>query len=548
MERIMLFNAMSIRIKAAFGLVLLTLFILIIGGINYQALERLQGNTQLFAGTLMPGQGVVINADRDLYQALTAQQNFLLVQGKGDKAAGYKQDFVDNVQQAKERMEKFLSLLVDYPDVTVQLQSFPELFNAWKSGAEQVFTLAEQGKLDEALTLNNSLEDKFSVLREQYNLAGELDDKLADTLRITSDNMAERSQLWTLGLLGFSVIGGLLLIYFGPKLIVDAIGAVHEKVEDISRGEGDLVSRLPVTSQDELGKLSQGFNRFLDQLQGLIRQLLGDVSCLEESTGGLRQISLQVDHISESQRVQLASLVTAFNEINQAVHDISRHAQLTSDQTHHAQRSATQGMELLNRNVEMNQQLSGSIQDAAKMVAQLADESEKITSVLDVIRGIAEQTNLLALNAAIEAARAGEQGRGFAVVADEVRTLASRTQRSTEDIQKMIASLKQGVQSAVQAMDRGSLQMDETLGMVDKSRDSLAEIQQLVTQVLDMNFQIASATEEQGAVMDEVNRSVSELNSLTEEGAALSGTVMQTGNDLSELAQQLAGRVRQFKV
>ena len=396
--------------------------------------------------------------------------------------------------------------------------------------------------------MHHDLGDKFSTLREQYNLAGELDEKLAETLHQASDEMADSTQFWTLALLVFSLVIGMLLIYFGPKLIVDAILAVYEKVEDISRGEGDLVSRLPVTSEDGLGKLSRGFNRFLDQLQSLIRELLGDVNCLEESTGGLRQISVQVDHISESQRVQLASLVTAFNEINQAVHDISRHAQQTSDQTHHAQSSATQGMELLNRNVEMNRQLSGSIQDAAKMVAQLADESGKITSVLDVIRGIAEQTNLLALNAAIEAARAGEQGRGFAVVADEVRTLASRTQRSTEDIQKMIASLKQGVQSAVQAMDRGSQQMGETLGMVDKSRDSLTEIQQLVTQVLDMNFQIASATEQQGAVMDEVNRSVSELNSLTEEGAALSGTVMQTGNDLSELAQQLASRVRQFKV
>lgn len=544
----MVFNAMSIRIKAAFGLVLLTLFILAIGGINYFALDRLQGNTRLFAGTLMPGLGVVINADRDLYQALTAQQEFLLVQGKGEKAAGYKQDFAENVQQAKERMEKFLTLMADYPEVTGQLQGFPELFSSWLLDAKQVFALAEQGNIAGALTLHDSLKDKFSILREQYNLAGELDEKLADGLRVASDDMAESSQFWTLGLLIFSVIIGLLLIYFGPKLIVDAISAVDEKVDDISRGEGDLVSRLPVNSKDELGKLSRGFNRFLDQLQSLIRELLGDVTCLEESTGGLRQIAVQVDHISESQRVQLASLVTAFNEINQAVHDISRHAQQTSDQTHHAQSSATQGMELLNRNVEMNRQLSGSIQDAAKMVAQLADESEKITSVLDVIRGIAEQTNLLALNAAIEAARAGEQGRGFAVVADEVRTLASRTQRSTEDIQKMIASLKQGVQSAVQAMDRGSQQMGETLGMVDKSRDSLAEIQQLVTQVLDMNFQIASATEEQGAVMDEVNRSVSELNSLTEEGAALSGTVMQTGNDLSELAQQLASRVRRFKI
>ncbi|MGL4206570.1 MAG: methyl-accepting chemotaxis protein [Aeromonadaceae bacterium] len=544
----MLLNSMSIRIKAAFGLVLLTLFILIIGTLNYIALDRLQSNTDTFAAVLMPAQGAVLNADRDLYQALSAQQQFLLVQGKGDKAASYKQDFSENAQQAWDRMQKFLTNMAPYPEVTGQLQHFPTLFNAWKQDGLQVFTLVEQGKLAEAQAMHDALDGKFSVLREQYNLAGELDEKLADSLRVASDEMADSRQSVTLGLLSIAVLMGLVLIYVGPKIIVDSIMAVYLKVEDISRGEGDLVSRLPVTSRDELGKLARSFNRFLDQLQGLIRQLMGDVGSLEASTGNLRQVSLQVDNISESQRVQLASLVTAFNEINQAVHDISRHAQLTSEQTNTAQSSVTQGMALLTRNVEMNKQLSGSVHDAAQMVAKLADESEKITSVLDVIRGIAEQTNLLALNAAIEAARAGEQGRGFAVVADEVRTLASRTQRSTEDIQHMIASLKQGVQSAVQAMERGSSQMGETLGMVDKSRDALAEIQKMVTQVMDMNFQIASATEQQSSVMDEINRSVSELNSLTEEGAALSGTVLQTGNDLDAVAQQLSSRVRQFKV
>ena len=224
----MLFNAMSIRIKAAFGLVLLTLFILAIGGINYFALDRLQGNTQLFAGTLMPGQGVVINADRDLYQALTAQQDFLLAQGKGDKAAGYKQDFAENVQQAKERMEKFLTLMADYPEVTGQLQQFPELFSSWQAGAEQVFTLAEQGNLEDATRLHHDLGDKFSTLREQYNLAGELDEKLAETLHQASDEMADSTQFWTLALLVFSLVIGMLLIYFGPKLIVDAILAVYE--------------------------------------------------------------------------------------------------------------------------------------------------------------------------------------------------------------------------------------------------------------------------------------------------------------------------------
>ena len=544
----MLAQLMSIRVKAAFGLVLLALFIIVIGWLNYLALAKLQGNTDLYAETLMPAQGVVLNADRDLYQALIAQQEFLLVQGKGDKAAGFRKDFDENVQQAKERMEKFLKHMTDYPEITAQLAPFPGLFADWLSGAQQVFALVEQGKLEEAHVLHDNLGDKFSQLREQYNLAGELDEKLAETIKVASNEMADSRQTWTLVLACIAVVMGLVLIYVGPKLIVDSVLAVNDKVDDISRGEGDLVSRLPVTSFDELGKLSRSVNRLLDKLQTLVRQLLGDVDTLETNTGSLRGIASRVDIISESQRAQLASLVTAFHEINQAIHDISSHAQLTSDQTHAAQTCADKGMSLLNRNVEMNQQLSHSVQDAASMVAKLADESEKITSVLDVIRGIAEQTNLLALNAAIEAARAGEQGRGFAVVADEVRTLASRTQRSTEDIQQMIASLKQGVQSAVQAMERGSSQMGETLGMAAQTRDSLAEIQQMVSKVMDMNFQIASATEEQSSVMDEVNRNVSELNSLTEEGAALSASVLAAGHELDQVAQQLSGRVRQFKV
>ena len=544
----MLARLMSIRVKASFGLVLLTLFIVVIGWLNYLALGRLQENTDLYAETLMPADGVVLNADRDLYQALTAQQEYLMVQGKGDKAAGFRKDFDENVQQAKDRMDKFLKLMAGYPDLMAKLSNFERQFADWSDSAQQVFALVDQGKLDEAKSLHDSLGAKFSQLRELYNLAGEQAEKMADELKVVSNEVADSRQLWTLILIGIAVVIGMALSYIGPKLISDSVLSVNDKVDDIARGEGDLVSRLPVTSHDELGKLSRSVNRLLEKLQVLVKQLFGDVDVLSHSTSSLRDIAGRVDSISESQRAQLASLVTAFHEINQAIHDISNHAQLTSDQTHAAQSCADKGMGLLNRNVEMNQQLSSSIQDAASMVARLADESEKITSVLDVIRGIAEQTNLLALNAAIEAARAGEQGRGFAVVADEVRTLASRTQRSTEDIQQMIASLKQGVQSAVQAMERGSNQMGETLGMAAQTRDALGEIQQMVSKVMDMNFQIASATEEQSSVMDEVNRNVSELNSLTEEGAALSASVMTAGHELDQVAQQLSGRVRQFKV
>ena len=208
----MWFNLMSIRLKAAFGLVLLTLFILIIGGINYLALDRLQGNTQQFAGTLMPGLGVVINGDRDLYQALSAQQDYLLVQGKGEKAATFKQDFNENVQQAKERMEKFIDMLAAYPEVTRQLDAFPALFQQWQTQAEQVFVLTEQGQYAEALRLHDQLDEKFAALREQYNKAGELDEELAGKLRLASDQMADSSQSWTLGLLAVALLAGLLLI------------------------------------------------------------------------------------------------------------------------------------------------------------------------------------------------------------------------------------------------------------------------------------------------------------------------------------------------
>ncbi len=540
-------NTLSIRWKIAAGLALLTLFIAVLGALNYQALGRLQTNNLGFSAHLMPAAEVVLNADRDLYQALTAQQEGLL-DGVPTNLEAHFKDFDENVGQALDRMHKFLTLMASYPEVVSQFEGFDQHFETWHQQAAQVFTLLRQGDKAGAQAQHDKALALFSALREEYNKAGELADDRGSKLRSYSNETAAASESWTLILVSVAVVVGLFLTWYGPKLIVDSIMAVRGKIEDLSRGEGDLVSRIPVSSQDEVGLTAVSVNHLLDKLQSLISALIGDIGCLEETTGSLHQIASSVDATSEGQRQQLASLVTAINQINHAVHDISRHAQSTSEQTHQAQTAATEGLALLDRNVAMNRQLAESVSDAGRMVMQLENESERITSVLDVIRGIAEQTNLLALNAAIEAARAGEQGRGFAVVADEVRTLASRTQRSTQDIQQMIASLKQGVHSAVQAMDKGTNQMQETVAMADRMRDELAGIQHLVTSVLDMNFQIASATEEQSTVMEEINRSVSELNSLTEENAAMAGSVVQTGNDLNELAQQLGGRVRQFRV
>jgi methyl-accepting chemotaxis protein len=192
--------------------------------------------------------------------------------------------------------------------------------------------------------------------------------------------------------------------------------------------------------------------------------------------------------------------------------------------------------------------LSSSVVHASQVISRLADESKNITQVLDVIRSIAEQTNLLALNAAIEAARAGEQGRGFAVVADEVRTLASRTQKSTEDIQRMIAGLESGVSEAVNAIQTGTSHVDGVVAMSQRIQDSLHSVEDAVNLANDMIYQIATATEEQSKVVDEINRNVTMLNSLSQENMQIVSSTKQVATDISRMAKGLNNNVGRFRV
>ncbi|WP_409422389.1 methyl-accepting chemotaxis protein [Pseudaeromonas sp. ZJS20] len=537
----------GLRVKISAGLILLTLLLLISSLLNYNALTTLSDHSERIAAHLLPAQTEVLNGDRDLYQALQAEQEALLPGNEG-KLAQTQADFDENVQQAGDRMRHFLALMTDYPEVSSRLAGFDTKFDAWHTPSAKVFTLLQAGDLPQARAVHESADEAFSTLREQYNLAGELADQLAQQMHADTRavSQARKTTTWIIALL--SLVIGVSLSYLLPKLIVGGVHAVRGKIDDISMGGGDLVSRLPLLSQDELGQLSQSVNRLLEQLQRLIKDVIGDVGVLEHNTLDMGHIVQQAEAISNNQHERLASLVTAITEISHAVQDISQHAQKTSGQSQEAQTAADEGMALLEQNIRLSQQLSGSVQNAGEIITQLAAESERITSVLDVIRAIADQTNLLALNAAIEAARAGEQGRGFAVVADEVRTLAGRTQHATTDIQSMIGTLKQQVASAVAAMDNGHGQMQASVDMAEQMRASFAAIQGLVAGVQDMNFQIASATEQQSLVMNEINQNVTELDELTQQAHAVSVSVNQSGQAIDALARQLAGRVSQFKV
>jgi methyl-accepting chemotaxis protein len=251
---------------------------------------------------------------------------------------------------------------------------------------------------------------------------------------------------------------------------------------------------------------------------------------------------------TQQQQSETSQVVTAMNQMTATVQEVARHATEAAAAANNADQASIEGKQVVINTMKAIEDLSSEVHSAASVIGQLEKDSENIGAVLDVIKGIAEQTNLLALNAAIEAARAGEQGRGFAVVADEVRTLASRTQQSTQEIQEMIEKLQAGAQSAVKVMDDSRSRAEDSVSQAAQAGTSLEAITRAVSQITDMNTQIATAAEQQSSVAEEINRNVVNISDIvdrTAEGAQQTSTASE---ELANLAGQLQQLVNQFKV
>jgi methyl-accepting chemotaxis protein len=250
----------------------------------------------------------------------------------------------------------------------------------------------------------------------------------------------------------------------------------------------------------------------------------------------------------EKQNTETDMVAAALNEMTASVQEVANHAHQAADSARQADEDASAGNKVVGETMESIRTLAGEVENAAEVIGQLEADSEAIGTVLDVIRGIAEQTNLLALNAAIEAARAGEQGRGFAVVADEVRTLASRTQQSTEEIQEMIERLQGGARNAVGVMSTSRERAQHSVEAAEQARQSLQGISQAITSINDMNTHIASAAEQQSASVSEINNNVENITHVCETTSRGTAALSDATDELAALNRQLDGLVKQFKV
>jgi methyl-accepting chemotaxis protein len=541
-------NQLGFRVKVALPFVITALAMIVIVFFAVNTVRNLVSDTDRVAEVYLPSISEVLNGDRDLYQALVAQNNFVEVLGQGDEADEYLASYEENAQQAYNRFNQAVDRLQD-TNVAEIVEGFKPAFDSWKASADRVLNLARNGNISEAQEIAKSqTRELFESLRNYFDDVGAYADEQAQIRATEASAEGQSSSITIIVVTVIALLMSSALFMFFLKLITHSISDIRGQLDNIAQGEGDLTQRIVVEQDDDIGKLARSFNQVLENLQSMIasiQQLTTELG--GEATGLSRTAAENMDGVTR-QTDSISMVATAINEMQSAIEEVAGNASRASEITREAEEKGQNGGRIIRQTSTQVQQLSAQIAKAVEVIRQLSEDSNNITSVLDVIRGIADQTNLLALNAAIEAARAGEQGRGFAVVADEVRTLAQRTQTSTEDIQKMISALQTGVSNIVSVMETGSDQASQTEELALSAETEIQGILEAMANIADMNVSVASATEEQTQVVEEINQNITRINDLAGESAEHSRAIDGISNSLEGYARKLEDQTGKFKV
>ncbi len=353
-----------------------------------------------------------------------------------------------------------------------------------------------------------------------------------------------QNALITLVLVGLVIFVGTLF----AKAILNPLLSVVQAMQDIGSGEADLTKRLDASMGHELGALAQAFNQFSGKVAALVGQVQSSMRSLGQSAEHLASLMQKTEAGVAQQHSESDQVATAINEMSATAEDVAKSASQAAQAANHAETQVHEANAKLHRAISVIGGLEQQVQVGVSVIDKVGDDSRNIGAVLDVIRSIADQTNLLALNAAIEAARAGEHGRGFAVVADEVRTLAARTAKSTDEINQMIVSLQQGAEQAVQAINEIKHHSQNTVQQAELVDAALQEIQHSVSTINDMNNQIASAAEEQTTVSEMINKNVHQIVVIAQETSSDTSASAAISKELMHLSDQLNAEVCRYKI
>ncbi|MDD2367147.1 MAG: methyl-accepting chemotaxis protein [Desulfuromonadaceae bacterium] len=538
----------STRLISAF--VMMLLFIAVIGIAGYIGLQKMEEHLVDVANDDAKKVEYAQRSRANMNTFRRYEMDLFLNIDDPAKMEEYMKKHDETGERFNKRMEA-LSKLVALPKDKETINLVTKLIKDYNNGFDKIHEEIKAGKITTPQDANHAMEPYKKPVDEAQKLIIEFAESKDKMMEETVADAAASSSKIQSTIICLSVIAFILAFIFATVItrsITRPLAIFLERTTDIAQGEGDLTKRLEASGNDEIAEVSRMFNRFIEKLHGIISLIASTSTQVAAASNQLHTTAERIATGAEEVAAQAGTVATAGEEMSATSGDIAQNCQMAAEGAQRASQSASDGGMVVGRTVVVMGQIAAKVQETAKTVESLGQRSDQIGAIIGTIEDIADQTNLLALNAAIEAARAGEQGRGFAVVADEVRALAERTTRATREIGEMIKAIQHETKEAVAAMEQGVHQVETGTEEAEKSGQALQEILQQVNDVAMQINQVATAAEEQTATTSEISNNMQQITDVvhqTSQGAHESATAAAQLNGNAEELQRL---VRQFRL
>ncbi|XXF14022.1 methyl-accepting chemotaxis protein [Pseudomonas sp. D1-36] len=536
---------MNIAPRAFLGFALIGALMLALGVFALSQMSKIRASGENIAQNSVPS----IKALNDVTQ-LTLRLRVLSYRLLINREADTQQKTLDLFEQRNQQVraaQMSYEKLISAPEERSAYEQLTQLLNQYRQLEERMKTLSRNNQLNELQALLNAeLTSNSDAINAALARLSDINNQQAEAFNKNAAQQYSTAFIWVVTLLAIATGLTLLFAWLLTNSITKPIANALDAAEEIAKG--NLTRPITVDGSDEAGRLLRAMSTMQEKLRDTLQRISGSATQLASAAEELNSVTDESARGLTQQNNEIEQAATAVNEMTSAVEEVARNAVSTSEASKHATTSAGDGRDLVQETVGAIERMSADVQSTATLIGNLADESRDIGKVLDVIRGLADQTNLLALNAAIEAARAGEAGRGFAVVADEVRALAHRTQQSTSEIERMIGSIQSGTEQAVDSMRNSTERAESTLNIARGAGMSLDTINTAIVEINERNLVIASAAEEQAQVAREVDRNLVNIRDLSVQTATGANQTSAASAELSRLAVDLNSMVGRFSL
>lgn len=537
------------KVRLPLALILLMTLVMTVGGIR--SMLALNASSDTLISRYQPAQLALAGIKSNLYRALVAQRDYIQGGNWGtprEQMDAYRNQQEMGIANTREEVARLAELLKS-PQNQELLDGVLNALDQWETHSTEILELATDGLASVAYQI--SITDGEAAFSAANTLIDDLAQQVNAEARAQGDSAIAQSDSTIFAFLIQLLLALVVILSIGiflPRSLSRPIIHLRDRLSDLASGEGDLTARLSLSQRDEVGQLAEHFNHLMEKLHHSMARVTRVNRQLLDSGRTMNSASRSNINLAQQQEESMDQVVTAVEQLHGSAREIASNAERGAVSANEALDSVRDGTERAEQANKRMQTLMHGLNDASSATHNLAEEAENIAGVLEVIKGIAEQTNLLALNAAIEAARAGEQGRGFAVVADEVRSLASKTQQSTEDIQERIERLQAGVNQTVESMTRGTELGEETVADVSETTQAFQKIQSFMQEINDISTQIATATEEQSQVVSGINENLQSIADYSKENTSNSQQIDQAADDLTRQSAEIQSVLDGFKL